>query len=280
MSTLQRLPNPALRPLVSLVWASHGDPCGAVEQAVREHALPSGMMHLVLRLTDSPLRIRDPRTEAVARTMPATLVGGARSGFYVRESSGASCSVGAVLRPGAALGLFGVGADELAERHTPLDDLWGLDAHRLRSRLQESRSAEDRLALLEAALLAHLPRVRGLHPAIAAMLGERPATWTVSDAVRDSGVSHRRFIALFRQTVGLPPKRWLQVQRFQAVLSAMGRDADDPLAALAADAGYSDQSHFNRDFLAFTGVTPLAYRRLSPAHANHLPIGHLPTRLA
>ncbi len=278
MTTLQRPPMPALRPFVSLVWASDGEPGGGAEQAVREHALPSGLMHLVLRLTDSPLRIADPRYDPVGRTVPAALVGGARSGFYIRESSGPSCSVGAVLRPGAAPCLFGVGADELAERHTPLDDLWGADVHRLRARLQENRSAEDRLALLEAALLAHLPRVRGLHPAIAAALGESPAAWTVADAVRHSGVSHRRFIALFRQSVGLPPKSWLRVQRFQGVLSAMGRDADEPLAALAADAGYSDQSHFNRDFLAFTGVTPQAYRRVSPAHANHLPIERAPTR--
>jgi AraC-like DNA-binding protein len=280
MTTLQRSPMPALRPFVSLVWASEGGASGVAEQAVREHALPTGMMHLVLRLTDSPLRIADPRNDPIARTMPAAMVGGARSGFYVRESSGASCSVGAVLRPGAAPCLFGVGADELAERHTPLEDLWGEGARRLRARLQETQGAEDRLTLLEAALLAHLPRVRGLHPAIASVLGEKPAAWTVADAVRHSGVSHRRFIALFRQSVGLPPKSWLRVQRFQGVLSAMGRDADEPLAALAVDAGYSDQSHFNRDFLAFTGVTPQAYRRLSPAHANHLPIESVPPRSA
>lgn len=274
--TLQRLPIPALRPFVSLVWASAGGASGFEEQMVREHALPSGMMHLVLRLTDSPLRIADPRHDAIARTVSAALVGGARSGFYVREFSRSSCSVGAVLRPGAAPCLFGVGADELAERHTPLDDLWGAETHRLRARLQESQNAEDRLTLLEAALLAHLPRVRGLHPAIASVLNESPAAWTVADAVRYSGVSHRRFIALFRQSVGLPPKSWLRVQRFQGVLSALGRDADEPLAALAADAGYSDQSHFNRDFLAFTGVTPQAYRRVSPAHANHLPIERSP----
>jgi AraC-like DNA-binding protein len=280
MTTLQRPPMPALRPFVSLVWASEGGASRGAEKAMREHALPSGLMHLVLRLSDLPLRIADPRKDPIARTMPDALVGGARSGFYVRECAGPTCSVGAVLRPGAAPCLFGVGADELAERHTPLEDLWGLDAHRLRARLRETQGAEDRLALLETALLAHLPRVRGLHPAIATTLSERSAAWTVADAVQHSGVSHRRFIALFRESVGLAPKSWLRVQRFQQVLTALGRDADEPLAALAADAGYSDQSHFNRDFLAFTGVTPQAYRRLSPAHANHLPIENAPPRRA
>ncbi len=269
---LQRLPIPALRPFVSLVWASDGVGSGGTERTGREHALPSGMMHLVLRMTDDPLRIADPRHNGPARLMAAALVGGARSGYYVREFSGPSCSVGAVLRPGAAQSLFGVGADELAERHTPLEDLWTTAARSLRARLQETQRAVDRLALLEAALAAHLPCVRGLHPAIARVLAGPSGAWSVSDAVRHSGVSHRRFIVLFRESVGLPPKTWLRVQRFQHVLATMGRGSDESLAAMAADACYSDQSHFNRDFLAFTGVTPQAYRRLAPAHANHLPV--------
>jgi AraC-like DNA-binding protein len=276
--TLQRLPTPALRPFVARVWASEGSPAGGAKPAVREHALPSGMMHLVLRLTDEPLRIADPGQGGPALVMAPALVGGARSGFYVREFSGVSCSVGAVLRPGAARCLFGVGAEELAERHTPLEDLWGAGALHLREQLQATPGAPARLALLETALLARLPRVRGLHPAIAAALSERPGHWSVADAVRRSGVSHRHFIALFKESVGLPPKTWLRVQRFQQAVKAMTGGTTDSLGAISADAGYSDQSHFNREFLAFAGVTPLAYRSLSPEHANHLPIRATPRR--
>ncbi|WP_439517701.1 helix-turn-helix domain-containing protein [Hydrogenophaga sp.] len=270
--TLQRLPMPALRPFVALVWASEGCGSGDAGETVREHALPTGMMHLVLRLTDTPLRIADPRHHDGAQPMAAALVGGARSGFYVREFSGRACSVGAVLRPGAAQCLFGTSAHELAERHTPLEDLWGAGARSLRLRLQETPNAHDRLALLEVVLSARLPRLRGLHPAVASALAERPGTWSVGEAVRRSGVSHRRFIALFKETVGLPPKTWLRVQRFQQVMAAVGQGTGASLAEIALDACYSDQSHFNRDFLALSGVTPQAYRRISPDERNHLPV--------
>ncbi|MCV0440586.1 MAG: AraC family transcriptional regulator [Hydrogenophaga sp.] len=273
--TLQRLPTPALRPFVARLWASDDPETADRAAPVREHLLPTGAMHVVLRLTDSPLYIVDPLCGPDALALDHALVGGARSRFYVRELSTPACSVGAVLHPGVAGCLFGVAADGLAGRHTPLEALWGASAQQLRERLRDTAGAEARLGVLEAALLARLPRVRGLHPAIAAALAQLSCGRTVAAAVQDSGYSHRRFVALFRQDVGLGPKSWQRVQRFQRALPVLAAPGDEApsLAALAADAGYSDQSHFNRDFLAFAGVTPLAYRARAGMDVNHLRIG-------
>ncbi|MEQ1784857.1 MAG: helix-turn-helix domain-containing protein, partial [Hyphomonadaceae bacterium] len=95
---------------------------------------------------------------------------------------------------------------------------------------------------------------------------------SVGAAVRESGLSHRAFIAHFRRHVGLAPKTWLQVRRFQRALHAMRLDPAAPLADVAAAAGYSDQSHFGREFMALAGATPAGYRRRSPSEANHLPV--------
>ncbi|MGE0347759.1 helix-turn-helix domain-containing protein [Hydrogenophaga sp.] len=273
--TLQRLPTPALRPFVVRLWASDERVAQASDAAqVREHMLPTGAMHLVFRLTDSPLLIADRSGGAHVQALGPVMVGGARSRFYMRESRAPSCSVGAMLHPGTSLGLFGVTADELAQQHTPLDLLWGASALELHERLLEARGPEARLLVFESALLARLPRVHGLHPAIAGALAPMACGQPVAEAVRRSGVSHRRFIELFRQDVGLTPKAWQRVQRFQRALPALGERSDGAvaLASLAADSGYSDQSHFNRDFLAFAGVTPLAYRARAGVEANHLPV--------
>jgi AraC-like DNA-binding protein len=272
--SLQRLPSPALRPFVAQLWASEDPGEARCATPWREHALPSGAMHLVIRLSDHPLRIADAGSGDRAQTVAPSLVGGMRSRFYLRELLAPSCSVGAVLRPGAAECLFGgVTADELAERHTPLDALWGAEAHRLRERLRALRSPQDRLTLFEAALAARLPRVQGLHPAVAGALAQFRGGASVAAAVKDSGFSHRRFLQLFRQGVGLAPKTYLRVLRFQRVLPVLRSDPALSLAALAADLGYSDQSHFNREFLAFSGVTPLAYRQRMGTDIHHLPMG-------
>src|SRR4051812_39285919 len=116
-----RVPNAALRPFVTMLWASDAPPEPGV---TRERMLPTGAMHVVFRLDDAPLRLFDDLGDEVGRSVGHAMVGGARSRFYVRDVSLRTRSVGAMLRPGAAPLVLGIPAAELAEHHTPLADLW------------------------------------------------------------------------------------------------------------------------------------------------------------
>src|SRR5687767_9640752 len=101
----------------------------------REHVLPTGAMHVVIRLREDPLRIFTGPQDRVGTLVGQALVGGARDPFYTREVPGPQCSVGARLRPGAAEALFGTAADEFAYRHTSVADIWGAAAGSLCDRL-------------------------------------------------------------------------------------------------------------------------------------------------
>jgi AraC-like DNA-binding protein len=275
---IARPPHPLLRPFVARVWVA-GSPSPASAAACRvEHLLPTGYMHVAFRLDDSPLRIRESMADAGV-DLREPMIGGLRSRFLLRELSGSSGSVAAVLRPGAARVLFGIGADELAGRHTPLAELWGAAAGALRERLLAAPGAQSRLALLEAVLMARLSPVRGIHPAVAALLGEIGRGMPVAAAVALSGLSHRHFNRHFAHAVGVAPKAFQRLRRFQHALRLLRRGV--ALAAVAAEAGYSDQAHLTREFVLISGVTPAAYRRLRPAQANHLSLpgpGQVPSR--
>jgi AraC-like DNA-binding protein len=269
---LQRQPAARLHPFIARLWATEGDAQAQASGPLwREHVLPTGLMHVVFRLDASRLYFVDP-LHSQRSAAPASLVGGARSSFYEREFDTTSCSVGAVLWPGTAALLFGAGADELAHRHTALEDLWGHRATSVHAELCELRTAADRMARLELRLGERLPLLRGLDPQVADLLNSLSSAASVGDAVRTSGLSHRRFIADFRHAVGLAPKAYLQLQRFQGALRAMRSDPVPALADVAALAGYSDQSHFGREFLEFAGVTPAQYCTRKPADTNHVPI--------
>jgi AraC-like DNA-binding protein len=240
--------------------------------ADRERVLPTGGMHLVFRLSDHPLRLFNDIHDPTGYRVGHTIVGGARATFYVREISEPVRSVGAQLHPGAADLLFGVPADELAGRHTPLEDLWGRSAIEARERLMEADGPERQLDMLELLLAERLPAVRGLHPAVAHALGRFMTTVDVRQVVKESGYSHRRFIALFHRELGLTPKVYCRLLRFQGALEQVAATPAVSLVEVALDAGYSDQAHFTREFQEFAGLAPGAYRELSPAFPHHVPI--------
>jgi AraC-like DNA-binding protein len=265
---LQLIPSGPLRLFVKLLWFSDG---GAPEASRRELVLPTGSMHLAIRLEDHPLHVYDSVDAVTSRGISSAVVGGARAGFYVRDISRPVPSLGAMLHPGASLALLGVPADELGGRHTPLEELWH-DVDSIRDRLRGLASPQEQLATFATILEARLPRVRGLHPAVAHALQRFDAGCEVRSVVDEVGYSHHQFITVFREAVGLPPKRYCRVLRFHRVLERLAVDTDVAWGQLALDAGYSDQAHFTREFHAFSGVTPGAFRRIAPRHAHHVPL--------
>jgi len=161
---------------------------------------------------------------------------------------------------------------ELADQIVPLDALWRNWAAELRERLLAAETPTRRLDILEQAVTA---RAAGIdrHPAVGFALDEfRGRARMVSDVTAQLGMSSRRFIDLFRDQVGLSPKRYCRVRRFQEVLGLIRSGRPIDWADLAVTAGYFDRAHFIHDFRAFSGIVPSAYARENLRHGNHVPI--------
>ncbi len=266
---LERPPCPALRPFVRSLWYA-ASATGAAD--AREHLLPTGEMHLVIRLSERGVRVFAGVDDTAGSRLSPALVAGLRDRFHVRGTGEASTSVGAQLRPGAAGALFGLEACELANRHVPLDALWGAAAAHAREQLQEAATPEKALDVFERVLLARVGRVRGVHPAIARALSDVDGAWRVAAAAAASGLSHRRFATLFERAVGFTPKRYARVLRFGDALRLRAGDPSRPWSAIAVDAGYSDQPHLQREFVAMAGMTPATYARRGVRAVHHVPI--------
>ncbi|WP_432731390.1 helix-turn-helix domain-containing protein [Variovorax sp. W6] len=277
---LTRLPSPRLRPFVRLMWASAPAGKPAERPGAREHVLPTGGMHLVFRLGGPALRLFRSGADADGFTVGHAMVGGARSVFFVRDVSVQTRSVGAMLLPGAAQALLGAPEDALAECHTPLDALWGPDAGFALEQIHGAHSLAHQLAILEALLSARLAArvAHGLHPAVAQALAslysadDDGQAIAIRELVKQSGYSHRRFIELFRGMTGIAPKQYARMLRFDRVLGQFVMDPTRTWVDLALEAGYSDQAHFNREFLSIAGMSPQAYRRAAPASSRHVEV--------
>jgi AraC-like DNA-binding protein len=229
-------------------------------------------MHLVFRLSPDPIRIFDSVHDYEGVAFRRGVVGGIRAGFYVKQILPSARTVGAMLQPGVSQCLFGAKADELAQRHTSIEDLWGPAAFHLWEELQEETDRHRQLEIFETFLARRLPRVQGMHPAIAHALSRFALTTDIGEIVEETGYSHRRFIQLFKRTVGLPPRLYTRVLRFQQALKLVASQPYLSGIDVAMDAGYADQAHFNREFREFAGVSPSQYRSVGTGDSLHVPI--------
>ena len=244
---LHRVPAPPLSDHVAILWLYE---MPAPEHA-QERLLPSGSMELVIDLRQ-----------------PATYFVGAHSQPSFLETSQTLAVIGAHFRPGGAYALMNMPANELHNSETSLDDIWTrAEVSELRDRLL---SASDRLDVFERALLARLRRPR--HPMVAFAIDQFRRAKPVGAVGDQLGVSQRTFINTFAREVGITPKLYCRVRRFQRLLrSVHGRD-DVDWAEAALACGYFDQPHLNRDFREFAGMSPSMYLEARTEHLNHVPV--------
>jgi AraC-like DNA-binding protein len=274
-------PAPPLGDFVDSFW--HYD--GYAPPHLKERILPSGTVELVINHRDDEVRIYNPSQPEHCKRFSGALVSGAYRGSFVIDSEQQASIMGVHFRPGGAFPFLGLPAGELLDAHVDLETLWGPSAVELRERLCAAATPEERFRLLEAALAAHLFRPLEHHGAVSmalAAFGRTDGGARVRDVARRVGLSERRFIQVFTAEVGLTPKLFCRVQRFQRARARVRRATAPDWARLAAACGYFDQSHLIRDFRAFSGLSPTDYlRRQNEAddlrrRGEHVSDNHLP----
>ncbi len=242
-----------------------------------EIIVPSGTIELVFNLHEDELRIYRPGVRERFRRFSGAVVSGAYATAFATDTRQHASIMGVHFRTGGAFPFLRVEAHELASTHVDLENLWGTGGRTLRDRLGEAATPEARFRLLEYALVQRLRGASEPHPAVRAALAvlARPeGSGPVRDIVRDLGVSHRRFIRLFSREVGMPPKLFRRVQRFQRALELARQTPAPNWAQLAVECGCFDQSHLIREFLDFASLTPTDChrRRNSRVMPNHMPL--------
>lgn len=83
---------------------------------------------------------------------------------------------------------------------------------------------------------------------------------SVAEIVQRAGLSPRQLQRWFAAEVGVPPRHYLRLVRFQQAFASIQAD-DGALAGHATDHGYADQAHMARDFRALAKAPAHAMRR-------------------
>jgi AraC-like DNA-binding protein len=244
-------PPPRLDSFVELFWYWEGYPT----PRGRERLLPIGTSELIIDLAGSESVLVGPHSEPT-----------------IIERSEDEAVIGVHFKPGGAFPFLGMPADELTNQTVMLEDLWGpVAAADLRDQLAAAPTTAARFSLLE----RFLTRDVAWHPAVAFAVDEicRDPGSAVGDIADRAGVSRRRLADVFREQVGLTPKVFGRIRRFQGVLQRIGDAPAVDWSETALACGYFDQAHLIRDFNEFCGMTPATWLISRGDHPNHIPIG-------
>ena len=124
-------------------------------------------------------------------------------------------------RPAGAVPFLKLPSCELQNQHVESEDLWGSLARELRERAVAARTPEAKLRVVELVLLQRAAGMFDGQPVVEYAVENfllQPATARITEIADKTGFSSRRFIELFKQHVGMTPKLFCRVRRFQEVL--------------------------------------------------------------
>ncbi|MFF4257173.1 helix-turn-helix domain-containing protein [Streptomyces sp. NPDC001663] len=259
---VRAVPAPPLRGLVG--WYSgyrqRGIPHG------RHRGLPSPWLTLILTL-DEPLSMATHPDPFATPGDYLTLLGGLHLTPALIDVPGRQSGIQVAISPLGARVLLGLPAGELAGIDVHADDVLGADVREVHDRLHEAPDWAARFHVVDSWLLGRLSRLDGVATASADPVA---GSWQrllssggrlrVDRLAAETGFSDRHLRNRFRAEIGLTPKAAARVIRFDLARRRLARRPGRPdLAGLAADCGYADQSHLDREFAALASCTPSAW---------------------
>jgi AraC-like DNA-binding protein len=232
------------------------------EEATRT-LLPDGGMVLGIRFGGFARQLDDN----AARNLPDATFAGMRASARRMYTSANAGIVLAQFRTGGAAAFFAEPLHELFGKTAPLDAFVPRSAiERTAERVTCARSHTERVRALEHMLLE---RLRGnccdrvVSAALDAIDGAK-GTLRITDLAYALDLSRDRLEKRFRHAVGSSPKQLASLLRIKNAIALHRSGAS--LTQSALEAGYFDQSHFNREFRLFTGESPSRFFRSPSDH--------------
>lgn len=250
-------PHPALAELIECYWMMYSDET----MPVVEKIIPDGFTELIFNYRDV---YQSQISGNWSLQSPNLLAGQLRSFFYLKNT-GATGSVAIKLKPAALTQLFSLNMEQYVDQIVNLNSL----PHPALQTLTEKISTAVNLGhtqqeeLIKEVLDNYFV---SLVPTATAnpikqqldLIFSTNGMLTVAEMATAAGISERQLERLFKKYIGLSPKYYARIIRFNYIFELI-KSKQHTWAEVVYQSGYYDQSHFIRNFKAFTGEDPSSY---------------------
>lgn len=258
MEQQQFLPTDILKPYIKCYWIYAADKAG-----LTDIIYPSGYIELAINISAGHLTtiignqpIQMPDTELLGQlTAPARLLIPEGIVLLVTRFYAHAPSL-----------FFPNSASDFTNTSISLTDVFGDGVAQLYQQLMEQDSLRQKINVLELFLIQRLKkneqrlsRLKLVEHLCSHALNDEEK-FNIGSLASKYGYSERYLQKLFLEFVGLTPKAFYNIQRFNKSLKFI-QSSPSSLTSVAYECGYYDQSHFIKAFKAFSGTTPFQFQQ-------------------
>lgn len=202
-----------------------------------------------------------------SKQLPSVFLYGPATTHAQLSTGGKSCITGIFFYPNALKSIFRLNAEELADSCMDIKLIPATKNFELAERLSNSSSTNDHIGIMSSYLSLQITKNRiDTDPTIQhalSLIHQSDGNISLKNIQKDLQLSERSFERKFKQCVGVSPKLFSRICRFQASLAQLRKNRYDKLSDIAYENEYADQSHFIRAFKEFAGFSPLQYQKQS-----------------
>ncbi len=240
--------------------------------------LPDGNTELIIDLTEIPQHIHDNHTLEVVQACSNAWVSGVRTRPITIPSGKGGRMVIVAFKKGAAHPFYPFPMIELTNSVVMADLVFGKSILDLREKLLFSKSTSEMFYLVELFLLGragdklHESTTSNCIKYAISNIISKPTLSNFHNLSDQIAYSQKHFIDLFKGQVGLSPKQYLKIIRFQKAIYEIETNRSIHWSGIAAESGFYDQAHFIHDFKDFSGFTPNDYIKRKSGTLNYIPV--------
>ena len=250
------------------------------ERAEHSHTvdrfLPNGDTEILIDFSDTPQFIYDNDSLKEIQACHHVWASGVRTEPITIPSGNGATMMVISFKKGMAAPFFPFPMEEISDSVVDADLVWGNGFGELRERLLEEKDVNRRFGLVEDFLLDMFASKLDVNPCVEFAVNEmtgNPDRISIARMNEKIGYSQKHFTKMFRRSIGVAPKSYLKIMRFQKAIRTIDLSDTIEWDMVAQDCGFYDQAHFINDFKHFSGFTPEQYSRIHTNYQNYIPVG-------
>ncbi len=245
------------------------------EQHSIERLVPDGSVNLIIDLTEIPKYIFNNTTFQQQQKCEKAWVSGMHARFISISAAKESCMFVVRFKPGGSYPFFKIPLSEINDTVIDAQWLFGNNIHLLREQLGNAMSISDKFKAAEN-WLTSIANYNHSGEAIVSFavsaITHSPTLPSLSDIAIKSGYSQKHFIHIFKTHLGLTPKTYQRIVRFNKVLEEIQKTNAIHWTKLCLDLGYYDQAHFIKEFQQFSGFNPNDFLKERGEYIHYVPV--------